>query len=691
MVSATDRTEYSYVPIIKNIGFNPKPIAGKIPIYADSLSNPKCLGTRAWEEFWLEQIYYCLNGYDTGGIHLPGRYYYYLNYDIIKGLHGSVYPDFVDVHYQLALLVEEVKREGKAGIIIPKARRKGLSVFGDNLCSWGSRFIPDYRMGVAGGLERYVKGFRLKLFSSFNNVPPELKLSILKKNDDELKIGWEEKNNSGGFDEIVIALSQFATLNEQATKLEGEFFHDCVMEESGQFELLDEAYESIKPALELGERTLGTFYFFGTGGNMLKGSKAFKDIWHNSESYNLVRFFIPGNRFHHPYYGGAREIDGQLAEKIDEIKEMSPGLHPEQYLGCEAVSQAKESILEERRRRSKNPDKKVLIDWNKKYPLTVEEVFTSSGSNKFNTDLLYTQMYQIQEVEQKWKEYCLDIVKDKEGMYVLPLQVEARPRGKKDKDWECVEILEHPKPNIKDLDIEGVDGYNEDKTTTSQSLGGIVVLRRYNVYRNAQWGSKILPICHYLKRPPRKEQHWEMALKVAIYYNTIKNCIISAESDMVIDYFKKNHGKKYLSPRPKAFDAPEGQQQHDFGVKMTQYSKPRMLSLMQSWVEDNADVIFFLDLLLNLIAYDEENIGTDWDDADAVGYALMRIVDMKHDPKDRDVDDTKLSDLPEYREKDGILMDITSQPENTWEGPHPNLWKGEKDTRPSKQIMSDLD
>jgi hypothetical protein len=154
MESVTDRTEYSYTPIIKNIGFNPKPIAGKIPIYADSLSNPRCVGTRAWEEFWLEQIYYCINGYDTGGIHLPGRYYYYLNYDIIKGLHGSVYPDFVDVHYQLSLLVEEVKREGKAGIVIPKARRKGLSVFGDNLCSWGSRFIPDYRMGVAGGLER---------------------------------------------------------------------------------------------------------------------------------------------------------------------------------------------------------------------------------------------------------------------------------------------------------------------------------------------------------------------------------------------------------------------------------------------------------------------------------------------------------------------------------------------------------
>jgi len=33
-----DRTEYTYTPIIKERGFNPSPVAGQIPYFADSIS-----------------------------------------------------------------------------------------------------------------------------------------------------------------------------------------------------------------------------------------------------------------------------------------------------------------------------------------------------------------------------------------------------------------------------------------------------------------------------------------------------------------------------------------------------------------------------------------------------------------------------------------------------------------------------
>jgi hypothetical protein len=194
-----------------------------------------------------------------------------------------------------------------------------------------------------------------------------------------------------------------------------------------------------------------------------------------------------------------------------------------------------------------------------------------------------------------------------------------------------------------------------------------------------------------MKRPPRKELHWELALKVAVYYNTLKNAIISAESDMVIDYFKKNHGKKFLSPRPKAFDAPDSKLQHEYGVKMTPYSKPRMLSLLQTWVEDNWDVIWFNELILNLIAYDEENIGTDWDDADAVGYALMRIIDMKRDPRDITEGEKEDFDLPQYEVKDGILIDRSAGFKFDPNDPQGHLWVGEKYTQKGKATISDLD
>lgn len=651
----------TYVPIIKNKGFNPKPVAGNIPIFADSVSNPKCIGTSLWEEWWLEQFYYLENGYTTGGIWIPPFYYYHLNFNIIKGLHGSVYPDFIDVHYELFKEIHEVKKYREPGLVIPKARRKGLSIVGNVLGSWGYRFIPDYRMGVAAGLEKYVKGFRQKLYSSFNNVPPELKLNWIRRNDDTLEIGYEFENSQGSYEPLISSITQFATMSDHATKFEGEFFHDVIMEETGQFAKADQAYESIRPALELGEETLGTFYFYGTGGNVLTGSKAFKELWYHAESYGLRRFFIGGQRYFFPYYGGAKHPDGAKAEKLPNIKEQYPDASPEQLIGVEDVKAAKEKILEGRIIRAKNPNKKALIEWNQKYPLTVEEVFTSSGSNNFDNDLLYGQNQRIDSEPPRYKEYVLEWVKDEMGDIEIPRKVTIRPARKKDPEWRRIEVLDGglPKPEYRHLDTLGIDSYNEDQTTTSDSLGSCVVLRdlRHVDFDSEYFG--IVPIVHYMKRPPRKEQFYEIALMIAIAWNTVKDAMLSAEYDLIIDYFKKNEGKRYLSPRPKSFDSPDTKQSHDYGVKMNMFSKPRMMGILQTWVVDFISQCWFGEIINNFIAYDEENIGTDWDNVDAIGYALMRIIDRSKKPRQNEQKRKSVSDLPYYQDVGGQIMDIS--------------------------------
>ena len=66
---------------------------------------------------------------------------------------------------------------------------------------------------------------------------------------------------------------------------------------------------------------------------------------------------------------------------------------------------------------------------------------------------------------------------------------------------------------------------------------------------------------------------------------------------------------------------------------MTGYSKPLILGVVQSWVEDFVQFCNFPQLLRDLLAYDEEYIGTDWDSVDALAYAIMRINDMKTRPR----------------------------------------------------------
>jgi len=100
----------------------------------------------------------------------------------------------------------------------------------------------------------------------------------------------------------------------------------------------------------------------------------------------------------------------------------------------------------------------------------------------------------------------------------------------------------------------------------------------------------------------------------------------------------KNNGKQFLSQRPRAFDSPKSQQLHKYGAKMTGYSKPLILGVVQSYVEDYVEYCVFVELLRDMLAYDEEYIGTDWDSVDALAYAIMRIEDMKTRPRKSDTD-----------------------------------------------------
>lgn len=133
--------------------------------------------------------------------------------------------------------------------------------------------------------------------------------------------------------------------------------------------------------------------------------------------------------------------------------------------------------------------------------------------------------------------------------------------------------------------------------------------------------------------------------------------MISAESDMVINHYINMGCKKFLSKRPKSFDSPDSEQKHEFGIKMNSFSKPRALGVMQTFVEYNAQYCVFEQIINDFLAYDDQNIGNDYDGADAVGNALARIYDMKRLPTDEQV--TKAVEslaLPHYEEKNGVLV-----------------------------------
>jgi hypothetical protein len=642
-----------YKPICKNAGFNPSPIAGNIPLYADSVINPKVIGTRNYEDFWNEQFDRCINGYDTAGIHIPGRYYFYLNYVILRGLKGPQYPFFVDMDLEYWQLVEWIKENRKTGIISIKARRKGLSEKGQTVLSHGLRFIEGYRGAITAGIETYVTGLRNKFESTQNNIIQDLRLNVLQDNDKIYKVGYETKNPIGGFvEEGYGGFLSFETMYDDPTKLEGEYFHDVICEESGRYKKLGPTVSSIKPALEFGSQMLGTFYIYGTGGNILSTSKDFKEFWDNADAFGLVKFWVPGTRLYYPFFGNPKEdffIDPDSGEKIDSIPNLRK-LKPEQRIGCEDIKAAEEYIIRKRAEYAKLPNKKKLKEHNQAYPLTVEEAWTSGGSNNFNDEKIYDRLFTIEGDPNIFTPVVLEWVTTSDGKPLegYDLRVKHRPVKPNDPDWKIVWVYQYPKQDMLDLDIGGIDSYNQDLTQTNSSQGAMIVVRQGGKVNMTDQGihKGTYPVCLYYKRPPRKEEFYDICLKIAVWYRLKRNVMCSAEQDFVIDYFVKNNGSNYLSPRPKSFDSPRGQQVHKYGAKMTGYSKEMILGIVQTWVENYVDLCNFPALLRDLLAYDEEYIGTDWDSVDALAYAIMRIEDIRTRPRRNDLDDDSINDEP---------------------------------------------
>jgi hypothetical protein len=157
----------------------------------------------------------------------------------------------------------------------------------------------------------------------------------------------------------------------------------------------------------------------------------------------------------------------------------------------------------------------------------------------------------------------------------------------------------------------------------------MIVLIRDNHFPNLP---KKKPVAMIRCRPKRKETFYEMCIKLAIYYDLVGSVLIDVRNAVIIKHFQENRCGKYLARRPKKFESDKSEQTHEFGVSLNKYSKPRMVSLMQSFVLDHGKKIVFSKLIDELKNYDEIETDSDNDAADALGIALMQDASMEAKP-----------------------------------------------------------
>jgi|TARA_R110000824_G_scaffold242884_2_gene431524 hypothetical protein len=546
----------------------------------------------AYQEYWEQELDRCINGFKPKGMSwISGKYYFYLNYYKILGNDGTlgsrktlISPWYRQMDHEYFDLFETCKKEEK-GMIVIKARDKGFSYMNSGMISHEYTFFPFNDVGIAAGLQATADAFFDKTKKGLNGLHSNFKHSFLKDTDGILRSGYKQKNKDGkwevgGYQSTIICRTM-----DNPEVFKGERVSLMVFEEAGEFKHLKNAYMSSKACFMDGNKQFGVPVIGGTGGDISKASKDFMDMYYESDAYNLIPMFIPASR---AYYGF---FDVQTGE--------------------EKVKEAEDTLLEDREVIINSGDREAFNLHIQNYPLTIQEAFLNTKTARFDNSLLNAQRSRIlanKDYRSQIQRGNLDWDFDQNEEYVVKWR--PHPDGP-------FRILHHPEPDYKDLDIGGIDSYDQDQAGASDSLGSAIIYRRFV---DTDKPSDYI-VAEYTDRPEKKEDFWDGCLKLAVYYNA--RMLVEYTKIGILDYFKRMNALKYLKEKPESAHNPGTKTRNRYGVHMNKQVKSLMEDLMSDYIRENVEDIWFLDLIEELSSYGTRNT----DRAIAFGLCLIHNVD----------------------------------------------------------------
>ena len=546
----------------------------------------------AYQEYWAKEIDRCKNGYKPKGMNkISGKYYFYLNYYKILGNDGTdgnrktlISPWYRAMDHEYFDTIETCKDEGK-GMIVIKARDKGFSYMNSGAVAHEYTFYPFNDVGIAAGLQATADAFFDKTKKGLNGIHPNFKHSLLKDTDGVMISGYKQKNKDGkweigGYQSTIICRTM-----DNPEVFKGERVSLMIFEEAGEFKHLKNAYMSSKACFMDGDIQFGVPIVGGTGGDIHKASKDFMDMYYNSEAYNLIPIFIPASR---AYYG------------FFDIEK-----------GTENMVGAEKKLTEEREVIQKSGDQEAYNLHLQNYPLTIEEAFLNAKGSRFDIGLLNSQRSRI--YSSKYLEYQIQ-----RGNLHWELTVEGRETVR----WEPnplgpYKVLSHPKTEYTGLDIGGIDSYDQDEAGASDSLGSAMIYRRFV---NPGTASDYV-VAEYTDRPKKKEDFWDGCLKLAVYYNA--KMLVEYTKIGILDYFKRMNALKYLKEKPESAHAPGSKVRNRYGVHMNKQVKALMEDVIDDYIRDSVEDIWFPDLIDELSYYGTRNT----DRVFAFGMCLLHNLD----------------------------------------------------------------
>lgn len=566
-------------------------------------------GTKAFRDYWDVQMHRCKYGYKTHGFFCPGDLYYFLNFYILpvpkedpetgEPIREDDHPMFWEIHYAFAHYVEWGRKLKQDGVCL-KPRGVGWSEYvasmGNNLYNTKKRSVTSY---LASNEDYLLKdGILSKAWFNLDWINENTQggfKQLRQKQDSKLHKRASMLNSEGS--EFGWRSEIIAKIVDRPDKVRGNRTDLLVFEEAGSFKHLVKSISTSRALTEIQGKKFGYKIAFGTGGdegsqgeNLIGLMKVFSDpkiygmlpFTHNfTENKEIIRsgFFFPAyvcfmDNMNHQ---GVTDYEKTYNHFIEERKK---------YEDAGAVDE--------------------LRHYKAEYPFYPNEAFARGGTNIFDTIKAANQLIRLKHNEDipKVKRGELVWIYKKGTSTITGVKFEENPNGR-------VYILEHPEVDSKgnpfnNLYIGGVDSidFGSDNSLIGHdgSKFACVIKKRY--LHAEKTGN--LYVAMYKDRPKDERDAYEIALKMAIFYNAKLN--VERTRKEVISYFR-NQGmhKKYLAKQPTILQnniSPNARRTiNAYGTPINDKVVIHYLNKVKEYIADFSELMFFEEMLQEVVNY----------------------------------------------------------------------------------------
>lgn len=509
--------------------------------------------------------------------------------------------------------------------------------------------LVDEKTAVSN-VTRYLDVFML-------TMTPDIKVPLLDKDFDKTEVRFGVK----GHDNTDIVWNTLFIRNVQGgIKTEvsaGTTIRTACIDEVGRFKW-SAAYTALEPAMKGSFGLRNAPLLSGTGGQFLKGKDAqehfLKPNMMNLQRYAQVDGVETGLFLGNGYRRDAKEkvnlldylktstdetfnlnVIGKLSKKPSELDDLNILVKnkdkAEEIYTRELSGYLEENMIED------------ALKYQMYYPKEYTDIFLSKSGNRFYREGLENHKKWL---ENEYTPQYVDLYKDNTGEIKfklsdkVPITTFPTPPDSLFKDCPVV-IYDHPRYKDKyrayKTEVSGLDGYFNDDTATSDSLGSIYVVRRTNSNIEDEFHETM--VASFTSRPKTLNEFNRTIELILEYYG----CTVLHESNSTfIQYFdtrKKGHYledvvqlQREISPKTKAMNTK--------GMAANSATKRFRYDLVEAYLDEETKDglpgytrIKDPMLIAELLAYNPENKKFNGDRIDGFSYALVHLFkERKYSP-----------------------------------------------------------